>query len=96
MLPGHDSGWTFNWTDLGVHVGERVGPKLDPEFVLGIPISGLPILSGVNWVNDFDYDSYELNKTWRLEPYHYGGILEPLVGMRWIRIHDRFVFSARF
>jgi hypothetical protein len=74
---------------MGVHVGERVGPKLNPEFVLGIPISGLPILSGVNWINDYEYDSYELNKTWRLEPYHYGGFLEPMVGMRWIRIKDR-------
>ncbi len=38
--------------------------------------------------NLFHYDSYELNKVWRLEPYHYGGILEPLVGVRWMRIRD--------
>ena len=38
--------------------------------------------------NVVNYDSYELNKTWRLEPYHYGGILEPLVGLRWMRIRD--------
>lgn len=38
--------------------------------------------------NVINYDSYELNKTWRMEPYHYGGILEPLVGLRWMRLHD--------
>ncbi len=38
--------------------------------------------------NVLSYDSYELNKTWRMEPYHYGGILEPMVGVRWMRIQD--------
>ncbi len=39
-------------------------------------------------LNKMDFDSYELNKTWRMEPYHYGGILEPMVGFRWIRMTD--------
>jgi len=39
-------------------------------------------------LNVFEFDSYELSKSWRLEPYHYGGILEPLVGIRWFRIND--------
>lgn len=38
--------------------------------------------------NVIDFDSYELSKTWRMEPYHYGGILEPMVGIRWFRIED--------
>lgn len=38
--------------------------------------------------NVFSFDSYELNKTWRMEPYHYGGILEPMIGARWIKIRD--------
>lgn len=38
--------------------------------------------------NVMDFDSYELNKTWRMEPYHYGGILEPMIGMRWSRLED--------
>lgn len=38
--------------------------------------------------NVIGYDSYELSKTWRLEPYHYGGIMEPMVGLRWMRILD--------
>jgi hypothetical protein len=43
--------------------------------------------------NVVGYDSYELNKTWRLEPYHYGGILEPMVGIRWMRVLDTNGFS---
>lgn len=42
----------------------------------------------VDTENQMDYDSYELNKTWRMEPYHYGGILEPFVGVRWMRMVD--------
>ncbi|NNE00692.1 MAG: hypothetical protein HKN47_25535, partial [Pirellulaceae bacterium] len=38
--------------------------------------------------NVVNYDAYELNKTWRMEPYRYGGILEPLVGVRWMRVTD--------
>lgn len=43
-----------------------------------------------NSENVADFNSFELNKTWRLEPYHYGGILEPLVGVRYIRFRDTF------
>jgi len=43
--------------------------------------------------NVFNYDSYELNKTWRLEPYHYGGILEPMVGVRYMEIEDKNFFQ---
>ena len=39
-------------------------------------------------LNVMSLDSYELSKTWRLEPYHYGGMLEPMVGFRWLRLTD--------
>lgn len=41
-------------------------------------------------LNVMDLKAFELNKTWRLEPYHYGGILEPLVGFRYMGLKDRF------
>lgn len=41
-------------------------------------------------VNDITADSFEINKTWRLEPYHYGGILEPMIGLRYMMVRDRF------
>lgn len=39
-------------------------------------------------LNEMDLKSYELSKTWRLEPYHYGGILEPMLGVRFMRAND--------
>ncbi len=34
------------------------------------------------------FSSLELNKTWRMEPYRYGGILEPLMGLRYSNFQD--------
>ena len=45
--------------------------------------------------NVIGFDSYELSKTWRMEPYHYGGMMEPMIGMRWFRIKDS-VFLQEF
>ncbi len=47
-----------------------------------------------NSENYLDMNSYELNKSWRMEPYHYGGILEPMAGVRWTRLKDRNLFDT--
>ncbi len=39
-------------------------------------------------VNVGNYSSFEANKTWRLEPYRYGGMLEPLIGLRYVKFVD--------
>lgn len=39
-------------------------------------------------VNVATFSSFEANKTWRLEPYRYGGILEPLAGFRYMQLND--------
>jgi len=39
-------------------------------------------------LNAMDLNSFELSKTWRMEPYHYGGILEPMLGARFMRAED--------
>jgi len=39
-------------------------------------------------VNVGDYSSFEANKTWRMEPYRYGGMLEPLIGLRYVKFVD--------
>lgn len=31
---------------------------------------------------------FELNRVWRLDPLHYGGVLEPFVGFRYNKFHD--------
>ncbi len=39
-------------------------------------------------LNVGSYSSFEVNKTFRMEPYRYGGILEPLVGLRYSQFKD--------
>lgn len=56
---------------------DRNNPGFNSRFV--------PIRNSENVVN---FNSFELNKTWRLEPYHYGGQLEPLVGFRYMKFAD--------
>jgi len=96
MLPDKDNGWSFNATNFGVSERDRLGPTLFPPqvtFFEGVPIEGLPHLTGTTSINIFEYDSFELNKTWRLEPYHYGGFLEPLIGIRYMKVYDRNQFD---
>lgn len=45
-------------------------------------------------INIMDASSFELNKTWRMEPYHYGGILEPMVGFRYVGLDDYWMEEA--
>lgn len=40
-------------------------------------------------LNNVSMHSAELSKTWRMEPYHYGGILEPMLGVRYISADDQ-------
>ena len=39
-------------------------------------------------VNIATYTNFEANKVWRMEPYRYGGILEPMLGLRYSKIGD--------
>jgi hypothetical protein len=39
-------------------------------------------------VNVGSFSTFEANKVWRMEPYRYGGILEPMVGLRYAFFGD--------
>ena len=39
-------------------------------------------------LNVFSMSNFELNKTWRREPYRYGGIIEPMVGFKYMTLDD--------
>ncbi|MEZ6091117.1 MAG: hypothetical protein R3C05_24465 [Pirellulaceae bacterium] len=39
-------------------------------------------------LNVLDINGFEVNRTWRLESYRKGGILEPMVGVRYMRVRD--------
>lgn len=76
----------------------RIDPNPDDTFgpfgIRDIPSEANNFIYGFRFIdvndthNVLSYDSYELNKVWRMEPYHYGGILEPMVGLRWMRLQD--------
>ncbi|GAB5406461.1 MAG: hypothetical protein Aurels2KO_46920 [Aureliella sp.] len=38
--------------------------------------------------NVIGFTNFEINKTWRREPYRYGGILEPMVGFKYSNLKD--------
>lgn len=67
--------------------GTRFGLPVFPEDGNVFGLSRRVYDVGVT-LNNMDLDSYELNKTWRMEPYHYGGILEPMVGVRYLSAQD--------
>lgn len=119
MIPGADTGWTFNWTNNDIWASSIVRREALNRYngsqVIGgegendaFGAFGFDTPPGVRNNEGFSYrfydvtdteniaryDSYELNKTWRLEPYHYGGILEPSVGVRWMRVEDRNAFQT--
>lgn len=39
-------------------------------------------------LNVVSFSNFEINKTWRREPYRYGGILEPMVGFKYSNFKD--------
>lgn len=39
-------------------------------------------------VNVGDFNSFEANKTWRIEPYRYGGMMEWMIGLRYAKFED--------
>ncbi|MEM6469516.1 MAG: hypothetical protein AAF802_08080 [Planctomycetota bacterium] len=80
-----------------LNTDELTGGATNPANPFGFEaIPGISNNNGFNYrfvdvqdtLNVLEFDSYELTKKWRLEPYHYGGMLEPMVGMRWFRIND--------
>ncbi len=75
----------------GAGAGGTAGPPfglLFPEYLRNNPGFNGRFAAIRNSLNVVNFDSLELNKTWRMEPYHYGGILEPLVGLRYMKFDD--------
>ncbi len=60
-------------------IGERV--PFDPGFGDGTYVA-------LDSLNVATLGSFEINRTWRLKPYMYGGFLEPLVGVRYMDFTD--------
>src|SRR5439155_14794839 len=52
--------------------------------------------TAVDSINQLKMTSFELNKVWRLKPYHNGTILEPLIGYRYFNVRDYFRRDSMF
>lgn len=52
----------------------------------------LPFVEGQSFdtLNQLKMSSFELNKVWRLKPYHNNTILEPFIGYRYMNVRDFF------
>jgi len=57
----------------------------DGSLILNVPQPG-----AVDSVNQLKMSSFELNKVFRLKPYHNGTILEPIFGYRYMNVRDFF------
>jgi hypothetical protein len=40
-------------------------------------------------LNNASFSSFEFNRVWRLKEFHYGGICEPYLGLRYMNFHDK-------
>lgn len=91
-MKDNEKGWTFSTMHMS-------GPNIYNQYeqrLANAPI--VPIVPGPgvderletikDSVNVGSFFSFDANKTWRLEPYRYGGILEPMIGMRYVRFED--------
>jgi len=73
----------YNANDAGDYLNP-VFPSIDRND----PLTGERTYILADSLNVASFSSLELNKTWRMEPYRYGGILEPLVGLRYSNFQD--------
>ena len=57
-------------------------------YYFGNDIQGERLYQLFDSVNIASFTSFEANKVWRMEPYRYGGILEPMIGLRYANFAD--------
>lgn len=68
-----------------------IGPTEGGDFITRLQQNdrdGERIYDLQNSLNVGSFASFEANKTWRMEPYRYGGILEPMIGLRYAFFGD--------
>ncbi|MDZ4852598.1 MAG: hypothetical protein SGI77_25190 [Pirellulaceae bacterium] len=102
-------GWLFSFMNVGgpnvyndvrhprtlqPDIDEELFPALRPRYPYDPNFGDGTILERQS-VNVATFSSFEANKTWRLEPYRYGGILEPLIGFRYMQFND-YAVNDRF
>ena len=95
-----ESGWMFSAINVGgpnvynqfeqIRLNQSIAiatnPTLRPEFQNDDGIRRVFLIQ--DSVNVGAFSTFEANKVWRMEPYRYGGILEPMVGLRYAFFGD--------
>jgi len=100
-MSSQESGWLFSAMNVsGPNVYNQYNQQRLNQF---LPVNAANAILPPAFQNDFDnerfykiqdslnvgsFASFEANKTWRMEPYRYGGILEPMVGLRYAFFGD--------
>ena len=51
-------------------------------------VTQVPTPEEIQTLNQLKMSSFELNKIWRLKPYHNGAVMEPLLGYRYMNVRD--------
>jgi hypothetical protein len=67
--------------------GDITDPFLPTDFG-NDPITRQRTFDILDSVNVGDYNNFEANKTWRIEPYRYGGMTEWMIGLRYSMFED--------
>jgi len=95
-----ESGWMFSALNVsGPNVyNQQIHQRLNQFILPATNVTLLPPYQNDNdllrqfiiqdSVNVGSFSSFEANKVWRMEPYRYGGILEPMVGLRYAFFGD--------
>ncbi len=105
-----NTGWLFSWTSVSgpnVYFDRRDQrllqpataverfPALRPRFPFDPNFGDGTILVRQS-LNVATLTNLEFNRSWRLSPYHYGGILEPMIGFRYMGFNDYAVNEDHF
>ena len=92
-MMGDPSGWqAVLWHVNGPN--ETISNADFDQRFQGVDSQGNPILTqlptpgAIDSINQLKMSSFELNKVWRLKPYHNGAILEPIIGYRYMNVRD--------
>ncbi len=84
------SGWSASILKInnpGVRLNDDNIDRNDFEV---LDLSGNPIGEEFETLNGFNVYGAEVNHIWRMEPTHHGVLLEPFLGLRYIRFRDHF------
>lgn len=83
-------------SDAGGGGGQGQPTAVDPAFpVFPVRDRNNPVTQGRDYIvrdslNVADLSSFEFNKTFRIDPLHYGSIIEPFFGFRYFSFNDYF------